>query len=318
MLHNRERVLWLGEKQVRVVKVGKSMDTSSIFDPQPVDPLTGLPFISGPLMEVGNDLVAGKLRWEPTIHIDPRTDKEYTYDWITGEISIPIYDCNDPCQIHAGWFCHSKKWGDVPKCCKATYGSYKGTYVWVPTNHRNELAKLVFTIMDYANVSPSAKATKSVEVYLDENGNQVTKGSHTKIATATVPINAPEIDIRKALGLPLDDPRLSNKGELKKHLEDARSSVDSVRSSGIEGIKTYGKRNKLPLGLQDDQNEQNLIRQAQEAQDSIDSNAPSIYSSQELTTPPHQTQQMIVPNYLLLQQGLNAATPGAGVQMIQP
>lgn len=316
-----------GNKQIKVAKVGTSAANSTLVNPQPIDPLTGLPFASEPIIEVPDSLNPTTPTWEPTLNIDPRTGQKYSYNWITGEVSIPSYDCNSPCAIHAKWFCHSNSWRDVPKECRNLYGYHKGTYVWVPSNYHHEFAKLVLKIMDFALTSAPPKPTKSVVVYLDENGGQTTKGKHTKEAVGNVSINASEEDIRKAFGIKLNDPRfrdhVSAREELRGHIESAKTN--ETRSDGIKAIRSFALSNGHyapfnELKVTDSMDDAEILQAAEDVLRNIGSSPEpeSAGTFQELTTFPQQSSQLNQPNIFMLQQGLNAITPGGNARPIQP
>lgn len=97
-----------------------------------------------------------------------------------------------PCLDSACWL----RWGckhNVPKHCEAPYiGCYHGLYVWVPPEGRDMLSQLTLTILDYAvnDARQFEKRTKTVELYVNEDGSIDREGKGVKI-TATLPIDVP-------------------------------------------------------------------------------------------------------------------------------
>jgi len=80
------------------------------------------------------------------------------------------YDCdNDACSIKTGWY-RVGRLKDVSKDCSNMVGKYCETYVWIPCEGRDEFAKLVLTILDYAVNEPPAKPMKEVVLYLNADG----------------------------------------------------------------------------------------------------------------------------------------------------
>lgn len=274
-----------------------SIDSTTGF--YPVDPLTGMPFVA-----VGED---GRIE---SILVDPRTGESYTEEKRTGEISIPAYDCNDPCNIRCGWVCYSEKWCDVPKCCRQQYGHYKGMYVWVPEEYRHELGKLVLAVVDYAMTAPPASATKTVKIYLNEAGAQVTKERATKVVEASLPINASELDTRKAFGLSTEDLQIRSDflGLVLKDAEVGAAASPAAKllfNSLNITVQPDGKVNKEAL---------KLLTDMKADMDAALQNRNSAGTTSELITIPPQSIQYVFPNYLQLQQGLNTVTP---MQMLQ-
>ena len=98
-----------------------------------------------------------------------------------------------PCLNSSPWL----SWGckkSVPKDCHAPYvGAYRDLYVWVPPEGREMLTRLTLTILDYAvnDASQFSKRTKTVELYLDKNGNPVNSDKAVKQITAVIPIDLP-------------------------------------------------------------------------------------------------------------------------------
>lgn len=179
-------------------------DGSCTFDATVLDPLTRLPFVD----ECGNWLT------------NPRTGAPYVPN-SCGCVEIPAYDCNGPCTIKCGWFRHGGI-GSIPKTCKDYAGHYCGTYVWVEPEYRHELAKLVLTIMDYAEKDPPAAILKDVTLYVNGENKAVTQEEAVGIVTATIPVGVPSQSI---LYEELDN------CETPSAVEAAPSGVRSVREN---------------------------------------------------------------------------------------
>ena len=299
-----------------------------------VDQLTGASYVSLPAVSIKDS--DGTTHFEPSvIYTDPRTNEPYDYDKDTGEVTIPQWDCNNPCAIHQQWFCHSNRWRDVPKECGTLYGYNKGTYVWVPCEYRHELAKLVFAILDYGVNSPSVKATKSVVVYLDADGEQTTKSDFTKQVTATVPIDATEAQIRLALGLsPLVEEDETALVESAKEADSIQKlSGDDLNKKMTEFYSKNAEAHQMLLAIpgdlknahqaigetmkseqQDEEKKKQALRAysielkekiARKRRESISS-----MDKHDLTTIRPQPASAAPLNYLLFQQQLNNVMPG--------
>jgi len=78
----------------------------------------------------------------------------------------------------------------VPKHCPCDYvGRYCGMYVWVLPDGRDELTKLILTILDYAQHDPPQRLSKQVIYYLDELGLPTDRNHSVGQVTAQVAIN---------------------------------------------------------------------------------------------------------------------------------
>lgn len=133
------------------------------------------PITKAPVLKNG-DPILDPLTREPFVDvdgepfIDPRTNEPYQIDCETGCVTIPEYDCDGPCAIKCGWFRKGTCWS-VPASCRDYAGSYHSTYVWVEPAQRNELAKLILAIIDYAEKDPPPSRTmKDVTLLVDRNG----------------------------------------------------------------------------------------------------------------------------------------------------
>ena len=173
-----------GDQQIAVI--AKKQDGSIEAKTGVTDPLTGLPFVAtdeNGMIILGSD-------GAPTTLNNPRSDKPYalTERKDVFIVSIPAYDCNGPCTIKCGWF-ETGCLHDIPLDCKHYSGHYCDTVVWVNSEYRHELSKLVLLIMDYAVNSPSPRLTKQVEFYVGKDGTSIAKKSdaYGKV-TATIPV----------------------------------------------------------------------------------------------------------------------------------
>jgi hypothetical protein len=133
-----------------------------------------------------------------------------------GFLHVPQYDCNGPCAITCGWFCHGTL-KDVPPHCRHSVGRFHGTYVWVPPEHRDELTRLTLTILDYAVSDRPSPQTKQVVRYLDALGNPATVSDYSQQITLTVPADS-ATDVARSI------PDLDS--EIKQ-LEIERNNLDS-------------------------------------------------------------------------------------------
>lgn len=105
----------------------------------------------------------------------------------SGAVNTDLPCLNAPCWLV--WGCKHK----IPKGCGVPYvGFYRGLYVWVCPEGREMLTNLTLTILDYAVNDPKQfqKRTKTVELYVNENGSINYEGKGIKIS-ASIPIDVP-------------------------------------------------------------------------------------------------------------------------------
>jgi hypothetical protein len=98
------------------------------------------------------------------------------------------------CFTSVRWLCCGKK-KDLPKDKCTKIGHYCGTYVWLNKGGQNELTKLTMVILDYAystQPGPRQKSTKDITIYMDEQGNLISKDLPVAIEIkSTVPFDKP-------------------------------------------------------------------------------------------------------------------------------
>jgi hypothetical protein len=98
------------------------------------------------------------------------------------------------CFTSVRWLCCGKK-KDLPKDKCTKIGHYCGTYVWLNKGGQNELTKLTMVILDYAystQPGPRPKSTKDITIYMDEQGELISKDSPVAIEIkSTVPFDKP-------------------------------------------------------------------------------------------------------------------------------
>jgi hypothetical protein len=91
------------------------------------------------------------------------------------------------------WFAYGTR-HDIPKHCDCLLiGHYCDLYVWVLPGHRDEFARLVLAILDYAvNLAPMP-LTKDVTFNIDSNNKLNTGTNAVRTIKATIPINTPSL-----------------------------------------------------------------------------------------------------------------------------
>jgi hypothetical protein len=138
---------------------------------------------------------------------------------------------NAPCWL--GWGCKEM----VPKNCPSPYvGFYHGLYVWVTPEGRDMLTKVTLSILDYAVNEPVqfAKRTKTVEMYVKEDGSINYADANGVKITVTAPI-----DMSSETIAALD--RSEAYGEFVRTFPNARAVAERVVAAAEKNVPGYAQ-----------------------------------------------------------------------------
>lgn len=173
-----------------------------------------------------------------------------------------------PCLNSACWF----RWScnkHLPKSADRRFvGRYGEVCVWVPLEGRDMLTRLTLWVLDYAvnDAVQFEKRTKTVEMYIDKNGDIVNEGQASQFLrtgvrkiTATIPIDLPSgaiADLDK-YGEFLQKFGTKGKLDLLKRARDFGDSEDDIKTFSYwkawkvdDFVKGLGEDEKRRLGAE--------------------------------------------------------------------
>ena len=168
--------------------------------------------------------------------------------------------------VNGCWFSWGRK-EDVPKSCPCSkVGSYCGTYVWINECGTNEFSKLVLMVLDFAGNDPASKPTKptkTVTLFLDADGKQVSKEAASRIIERTV-------DADESIQGLIEKERIADKNirkveNLEERVESIKESLeilarDEDRMTASESWGSDPPRNQLLKDLKAEQAELEKLR----------------------------------------------------------